>query len=139
MTRPRFHLAFPVRDLDAAVAFYVDLLGATIGRRAERWIDFDFHGHQLSAHLAPSIGAVSTNAVDGEAVPSRHFALILAWEAWHRLRDHLIAQQVEFLLPPQIRFEGQAGEQATLFLADPSDNALEFKAFRSEAQIFATE
>jgi extradiol dioxygenase family protein len=136
--RPRFHLAFPVADLPATRAFYVDLLGARVGRSAERWIDFDFWGHQLSAHLVDDDGtAVSTNPVDGEDVPARHFGVILPWDEWHALRDRLAAASVTFLIEPQVRFRGEPGEQATLFLTDPSGNALEFKAFQDDAAVFA--
>lgn len=136
--RPRFHLAFPVADLAATRAFYVDLLGAGIGRSAERWIDFDFWGHQLSAHLVDAEeDAVATNAVDGEDVPARHFGVILPWEEWHTLRDRLTAAGVDFLIEPQVRFRGEPGEQATLFLTDPSGNALEFKSFPDDAAVFA--
>ncbi len=136
MSRPRFHLAFPVRSLAATRAFYVDLLGARVGRSADRWIDFDFFGHQLSAHLADDMAAVPTNVVDDEAVPASHFGVIVPWADWEALRDRLLDQDVEFLIRPQIRFEGQAGEQATLFIVDPSGNALEFKAFRDDGEIF---
>ena len=137
--RPRFHLAFPVRDIEATRAFYCDLLGAGVGRSAERWIDLDFWGHQVSAHLVDEDdAAVSTNPVDGEDVPARHFGVILPWEQWHALRDRLIAARVDFLIEPQVRFQGEPGEQATLFLTDPSGNALEFKSFREDASVFAT-
>ena len=137
--RPRFHLAFPVRDIEATRAFYCDLLGAGVGRSAERWIDLDFWGHQVSAHLVnEDDAAVSTNPVDGEDVPARHFGVILPWEQWHALRDRLIAARVDFLIEPQVRFQGEPGEQATLFLTDPSGNALEFKSFREDASVFAT-
>ena len=137
--RPRFHLAFPVRDIEATRAFYCDLLGAGVGRSAERWIDLDFWGHQVSAHLVDEDdAAVSTNPVDGEDVPARHFGVILPLEQWHALRDRLIAARVDFLIEPQVRFQGEPGEQATLFLTDPSGNALEFKSFREDASVFAT-
>ena len=137
--RPRFHLAFPVRDIEATRAFYCDLLGAGVDRSAERWIDLDFWGHQVSAHLVDEDdAAVSTNPVDGEDVPARHFGVILPWEQWHALRDRLIAARVDFLIEPQVRFQGEPGEQATLFLTDPSGNALEFKSFREDASVFAT-
>lgn len=134
---PRFHLAFPVRDIDSTRRFYVDLLGCTQGREAERWIDFDFHGHQISAHLVDQPLPVPTNSVDGKAVPVCHFGLILGWAEWHKLRDRLCANQQPFLIDPYLRFAGQVGEQATMFLLDPSGNGLEFKAFRDESQIFA--
>jgi extradiol dioxygenase family protein len=136
--RPRFHLAFPVRDLAEARAFYGDLLGCPEGRSAADWVDFDFHGHQLVAHLAPSdCQPMATNAVDGEAVPVRHFVVILAPADWRALADRLTAAGARFLIEPQVRFAGEAGEQSTLFVLDPSGNALEFKAFADEAMIFA--
>ncbi len=138
MRRPRFHLAFPVRDLGEARAFYGELLGCPEGRSARDWVDFDLHGHQIVAHLAPEAAQrVATNEVDGEAVPVRHFGLILEPADWRALADRLSAAGVRFLIEPQTRFAGQAGEQSTMFLADPSGNALEFKAFADEAMIFA--
>jgi hypothetical protein len=137
MARPRFHLAFPVRDLDETRAFYGGVLGCPEGRSAPDWVDFDFHGHQIVAHLA--LDEVSTRAsmVDGEAVPVRHFGVILAPEDWRALAARLTAAKVKFLIEPQTRFAGQAGEQSTMFVADPSGNALEFKAFADDGQVFA--
>ena len=138
MSRPRFHLAFPVRDLAEARAFYGDLLGCPEGRSAPDWVDFDFHGHQIVAHLAKTEGGASaTNPVDGEAVPVRHFGLILEMDAWQAMADRLKAAGTRFLIEPQIRFKGEPGEQATLFFLDPSGNALEFKAFADDAMVFA--
>jgi hypothetical protein len=135
--RPRFHLAFPVRDLAEARAFYGGLLGCPEGRSSDEWIDFDFHGHQIVAHLAPPEAQAATNAVDGEAVPVRHFGVILAMDAWSALAARLKAADTDFLIEPQIRFAGGPGEQATLFFLDPSGNALEFKAFADDAMVFA--
>ncbi len=137
MDRPRFHLAFPVRDLAEARAFYGGLLGCPEGRSAEDWVDFDFHGHQIVAHTAPLTPEASTNMVDGEAVPVRHFGVILTMTAWRALAQALEARGARFLVAPGIRFAGEAGEQATLFIRDPSGNALEFKAFADDAQVFA--
>ena len=137
MDRPRFHLAFPVRDLAEARAFYGGLLGCAEGRSSPEWVDFDFHGHQIVAHLAPALESVATNPVDGENVPVRHFGVILDLAAWRTLADRLEAAGVDFILPPQVRFQGQPGEQATLFFLDPSGNALEFKAFADDARVFA--
>ena len=137
MTRPRFHLAFPVRDLDEARAFYGDLLGCAEGRSSPEWVDFDFHGHQIVAHLAPAEAPPGANLVDGQPVPARHFGLILAPADWRALADRLIAASVRFLIAPQTRFKGLPGEQQTLFFLDPSGNALEFKAFADDAQVFA--
>jgi extradiol dioxygenase family protein len=136
---PRFHLAFPVADLEEARAFYAGLLGCSIGRTSDRWIDFNFYGHQITAHLKPDeCHKALTNLVDKADVPVRHFGLILDWQDWHQLADRLKTSQVEFLIQPQIRFEGEVGEQATLFIQDPSGNALEFKSFQDQTQIFAT-
>jgi hypothetical protein len=138
MTRPRFHLAFPVHDLSAARAFYGGLLGCPEGRSDEDWVDFDLHGHQIVAHLAPGeLRATATNSVDGEEVPVRHFGLILDPPQWRELAQQLTAAKADFIIEPQVRFEGEAGEQSTLFVRDPSGNALEFKAFADDAQIFA--
>lgn len=134
-----FHLAFAVNDIDETERFFVDLLGCETGRRAERWIDFNFFGHQVSAHLVDGpLSAAETNPVDGEKVPSRHFGAILEWDAWHHLSEKLKAEGIDFLIEPQIRFEGEVGEQATMFFYDPSGNALEFKSFKDRSQIFAT-
>ncbi len=135
--RPRFHLAFPVHDLEAARDFYAGLLGCAVGRESSRWIDFDFHGHQITAHLAEEHGETAANPVDGDRVPARHFGLILGREEWDALAVKLAAAGVQFLIKPRVRFRGRPGEQATMFLADPSGNALEFKSFADEAAIFA--
>lgn len=133
---PRFHLAFPVRDIEATRKFYADLLGCRVGREAERWIDFDFHGHQISAHLVEDSEPVSENAVDGKQVPVRHFGLILEWSEWEALAERLKTHQTDFIIEPYVRFAGEPGEQGTFFVRDPSGNALEFKSFRSEDNIF---
>jgi extradiol dioxygenase family protein len=138
MSSPLFHLAFPVHDLVAAEAFYAGLLGCRIGRRDVKWIDFDFFGHQISAHLKPEeTRAAGTSEVDGDNVPVRHFGAILPWADWHRLADKLKAAGVKFIVEPHVRFKGQVGEQATMFFVDPSGNALEFKSFEDPAQVFA--
>ena len=139
---PRFHLAFPVDDLAAARTFYGGVLGCPEGRSDTHWIDFDLRGHQIVAHLAPGTAAerredAHRNAVDGDDVPVPHFGLILEWEEWHELADRLKGVGIRFVIEPHIRFEGKPGEQATMFFHDPAGNALEFKAFRDEAQIFA--
>ncbi|WP_437510425.1 VOC family protein [Sorangium sp. So ce1099] len=156
---PPFHLAFPVSDLEATRRFYLDVLGCRVGREAARWIDFDFFGHQISAHLVDKTcvdktrvdetrvdearvdeagAVVPTNPVDGKDVPVRHFGAILEWRAWHALVERLRGLGVQFLIEPHIRFVGEPGEQATLFVVDPSGHALEFKSFRDTRQIFAT-
>lgn len=132
-----FHLAFPVHDLAAARRFYGELLGCPEGRSSEVWIDFDFFGHQLVAHLSPEAGDRAHNAVDGHDVPVPHFGVVLEWEDFHALADRLRAAGVRFAIEPYIRFQGQVGEQATLFFRDPSGNALEFKAFKDMGQLFA--
>ncbi|MDN5215951.1 VOC family protein [Fulvivirgaceae bacterium BMA12] len=138
MTSP-FHLAFPVKDLEATRQFYRELIGCKTGRESDRWIDFDFFGNQITAHLKPEeVQAVSTNAVDGEAVPVRHFGAILEWQQWHDMARRLKEKQINFVIEPYIRFEGQPGEQATMFFYDPSGNALEFKSFKDASRIFAT-
>jgi hypothetical protein len=134
-----FHLAFPVADLAATRDFYEKTLGCSVGRTAERWIDFNFFGHQISAHLRPEeVAAAHTNEVDGDKVPVRHFGAILEWEQWHKLADKLKAAGFTFIIEPHIRFKGQVGEQATMFLHDPSGNALEFKSFKDMNQVFAS-
>lgn len=134
-----FHLAFPVTDLEATRHLFCDILGCSTGREDARWIDFNFFGHQITAHLVEAdANGPPTNPVDGEQVPASHFGIILPWDDWHRLRDRLIACQIQFLIEPQIRFAGQVGEQATLFFKDPSGNALEFKSFKDPKMIFAT-
>jgi extradiol dioxygenase family protein len=136
--RPRFHLAFPVRDLDEARAFYGGLLGCSEGRSSPEWIDFDFYGHQIVAHLtAPSDAKTGVNEVDGEDVPVRHFGVILSPQAWAAMADKLQKAGTRFLIEPQTRFKGQAGEQSTMFFTDPSGNALEFKAFADDRMVFA--
>lgn len=139
MTRPRFHLAFPVHDLDAARAFYGGTLQAGIGRHSDEWVDFNLYGHQIVAHLAPDecAPAAATNTVDGKTVPVRHFGVLLEWDAWEALADRLKEAAVDFLIEPYVRFEGRAGEQGTFFVRDPSGNALEFKSFRDDAMVFA--
>lgn len=132
-----FHLAIPVNDLQQAHAFYADLLGCSIGRQSEHWIDFNFFGHQLTTHLVDELDNTTTNAVDGKQVPVRHFGIILEWQHWHALSEQLDDADIDWLIEPGIRFQGQLGEQATFFLLDPAGNALEFKSFRDDAMIFA--
>jgi extradiol dioxygenase family protein len=138
MNRPPFHLAFPVDDLAAARHFYGDLLGCPEGRSAEEWVDFDLYGHQVVAHLAPdAVRARSTNSVDGDDVPVPHFGIVLPMEQWKALAERLQGAGVKFVIEPTIRFEGQPGEQATMFFLDPAGNALEFKAMANPANLFA--
>ena len=133
-----FHLAFPIRDIEETRQFYGDLLGCEIGRSTDKWIDFNFFGHQLSAHIKPEeLNLAKANEVDGKNVPVRHFGVILPWEEWHQLADKLKGIGTEFVIEPYIRFKGEVGEQATMFFLDPCGNALEFKSFQDETQIFA--
>ncbi|MCO6359234.1 VOC family protein [Roseivirga pacifica] len=133
-----FHLAFPVKDIASTRAFFGDLLGCEIGRSTDKWIDFNFFGHQLSAHVKPEeLVQAQTNGVDGKNVPVRHFGAVLEWNQWHDLADKLKAEGIDFVIEPYIRFEGEVGEQATMFFLDPSGNALEFKSFKDPSQIFA--
>jgi extradiol dioxygenase family protein len=135
---PPFHLAFPVHDLAEARRFYGTLLGCPEGRSSPEWIDFDFYGHQIVAHLAPGeCGHRHTSAVDGHDVPVRHFGAVLNMAQWNEMADKLKAANTRFVIEPQIRFKGQVGEQATMFFLDPSGNALEFKAFADIGQLFA--
>jgi extradiol dioxygenase family protein len=139
MTSPRFHLAFPVNDLESARRFYVDLLGCQVGRESASWIDFNFFGHQITAHLAPQEArSVVANPVDGDDVPVRHFGVILDWSDWHRLAAKLKQHGAAFIIQPHIRFQGKVGEQATMFIKDPSGNALEFKSFQDMSRVFAS-
>jgi extradiol dioxygenase family protein len=133
-----FHYAFPVDDLARARAFYGDVLRCAEGRSAEDWVDFDLYGHQIVAHLAPqAVRARAANRVDGHDVPIPHFGAVLDMARWRDLAARLEAAGVAFVVPPHVRFEGQVGEQATLFLLDPAGNALEFKAFADMGQLFA--
>ena len=135
---PLFHLAFPVTSLEKARAFYGGLLGCPEGRSAEDWVDFNFYGHQIVAHLAPEeAGHRGTSAVDGDNVPVRHFGAVLPMEEWDRLAGKLKAAGVRFIIEPHVRFKDEVGEQATMFLLDPCGNALEFKAFKDISQVFA--
>ncbi|HRE61870.1 MAG TPA: VOC family protein [Micropepsaceae bacterium] len=134
----RFHLAFPVADLAAARAFYGGLLGCREGRSSPEWVDFDFYGHQIVAHLSDEARAAATNKVDGDDVPVRHFGVILTIPQFHALAARLKAANSRFIVEPHVRFQGEPGEQWTLFITDPSGNALEFKAFADDAHVFRT-
>ena len=131
-----FHLAIPVNDLDKAKEFYNGLLGAEIGRSDPTWIDFNFYGHQLVCHLTESSNAQNKNPVDQHDVPVPHFGIVLEWDTFHQLAMDLKNNKVEFIIEPTIRFKGQVGEQATLFLNDPSGNAIEFKSFKDQENLF---
>ncbi len=134
---PRFLLAVPVDDLDAARRFYGEVLGLGEGRSAERWIDWNLHGHQFVTHLTDRRGEQAHNPVDGHDVPVPHFGVLLEVPAFHDLADRLRAAGTVFVIEPYLRFEGEPGEQWTMFLLDPAGNALEFKAFADDAQVFA--
>ncbi len=132
-----FHLAFPVLDLEEARDFYMNTLGCSIGRESDQWIDFNLYGHQIVAHLSPNeIKDESRNQVDGDEVPVRHFGVILENNEWKKLVDRLKTKGEDFLIEPRVRFEGKSGEQRTLFILDPSGNALEFKSFAHDGHIF---
>jgi len=132
-----FHLAFPVDEIDSTRVFYTETLGCEVGRESDRWIDFNFYGHQITAHLSPEDRSLCpTSPVDGQRVPVRHFGVVLPWEEWHLLARRLEALKVSFLIPPGLRFKGEVGEQATLFISDPSGNGLEFKSFKSPTSLF---
>lgn len=136
--RPPFHLAFPVHDLQTARAFYGGLLGCPEGRSSNEWVDFNFYGHQIVAHLAPDeCGHRLTSAVDGHDVPVRHFGAILSIGQWDVLAERLKAAGTRFVIEPYVRFRGEPGEQATMFFLDPSGNAIEFKAFATLDNLFA--
>jgi extradiol dioxygenase family protein len=132
---PPFHLAFPVTSLAKARAFYGELLGCPEGRSSEDWVDFNFYGHQIVAHLAPDSGHRDTNVVDGDNV--RHFGAVLPMQEWQKLAGRLKAAGTDFIIEPHIRFKGQVGEQATMFFLDPCGNAIEFKAFENPQMLFA--
>lgn len=134
-----FHVAVPVHSLAEARAFYGGLLGCAEGRSAEQWVDFNLYGHQFVCHVTPGAGEAGRNEVDGKQVPVPHYGVVLDWAEWERLAEHLQAAGVNFIVAPGVRFAGEPGEQATMFLADPSGNALEFKALRDPDDLFRAE
>jgi uncharacterized protein len=137
--RPAFHLAIPVDDLAKAAAFYGEVLGLPRGRSSAEWIDWNLAGHQVVTHLVAGSGAVgASNAVDGHAVPVPHFGLVLPVPDFHRLAERLRAAGTTFVIEPYVRFAGEVGEQWTMFCYDPAGNAIEFKAFADESQLFAS-
>ena len=140
MSLSPFHLAIPVHDLPAARRFYGEVFGLAEGRSSDHWVDFDFYGHQLVIHehpITPSQESVHTNPVDGHDVPVPHFGIVLDWAQWEALAERLRSHDTAFVIEPYVRFKGQVGEQATMFLLDPCGNALEFKAFKDMSQLFA--
>ena len=136
-----FHLALPVDDLEAAAGFYGDLLACTQGRRSEKWIDYDFYGHQLVVHKVPTdaLPQITRNPVDGEAVPASHFGVVLEWDAWDLLVSKLETAGVRYAIEPTTRFAQRRGEQRTFFVTDPAGNYLEFKCFRNPEMLFAVD
>lgn len=132
-----FHLAVPVQELSIDRAFYKEVLGFEEGRSSKKWVDFNFYGHQFVIHEVEVATEREHNPVDGKEVPVPHFGVVLSWTDWENLRDRLITKDISFVVAPYVRFEGEVGEQATMFFLDPSGNALEFKAFKDDAQIFA--
>ena len=137
MNIPRFHLAFPVIDLEETRNFYLVILGCSLGRESETWIDFNFFGHQIVAHLSPEdCHEIKSNKVDGDKVPSRHFGVILSWKNWESLCGKLKKNKVQFRINPKIRFKNEKGQQGTFFIDDPSGNVLEFKSFKHDLMVF---
>ena len=137
MNIPRFHLAFPVTDLEEARNFYVGILGCPLGRESKKWIDFNLFGHQIVAHLSPEdCIEIKSNKVDGDKVPSRHFGVILPWRKWKNMCKRLKEQNTMFRIKPKIRFKNKKGEQGTFFIDDPSGNVLEFKSFKHDLMVF---
>ena len=132
-----FHLAFPVTDLAETKSFYVDILRCEVGRSSDAWIDFNMFGHQVVAHLVNKNDHPASNSVDGDDVPASHFGVVLTMSQWRELKKQLLDKKIQFIIEPKIRFLGEPGEQATMFFLDPSGNALEFKAFNDDNQIFA--
>ncbi len=134
---PRFHLAFPVNDLKLAKAFYLEVFDCEIGRESLNWVDFNFFGHQIVAHLAPKeCNILKTNKVDGDDIPSRHFGVILPWHEWEMICKRVYEKKIKFYIKPKIRFKGEKGEQGTFFIIDPSGNVLEIKSFKDDMMVF---
>jgi extradiol dioxygenase family protein len=131
-----FHLAFPVKNLKKTRDWYTKILGCSIGRESSDWIDFNLFGHQIVAHLSNIQDLSDINEVDGESVPIRHFGVILKPSEWNQLKEKFILSKIRFVIEPTTRFKGSSGEQSTMFIKDPSGNALEFKSFSDDAMIF---
>ncbi len=136
--RPSFHMAFSVHDLEATRLFYVDVLGCQVGRSTQTWMDLNFFGYQITAHLVVDNGKQTVTEVDEHEIPFPHFGLIMDWEDWHRAVDHMTYIGVNFRVAPHVRFKGRVGEQATFFVEDPNGNCLEFKAFKEPGDVFRT-
>ena len=136
-TFKRFHLAFPVKDINTTKDFYRKILNCKVGRESESWVDFNLYGHQIVAHLAPEeCNDVDSNNVDGDQIPCRHFGVVLEWYEWEELSKKLDLLEINYLIRPKVRFKNKPGEQGTFFLKDPSGNVLEFKTFKNDADIF---
>ena len=133
----RFHLAFPVKDLDQTKIFYLNILGCSLGRESLKWVDFNLFGHQIVAHLSPEdCGSINRNQVDGDKIPARHFGVILNWDVWENLIKSIKEKDIVFYIKPKIRFKNKKGEQGTFFILDPSENVLEFKSFKNDSMVF---
>jgi len=133
----RFHLAFPVKDLELTKIFYVNILGCSLGRESSNWVDFNLFGHQIVAHYSPQdCVTLNQNLVDGDKISSRHFGVILNWDTWEKLSESIKEKDISFYIKPKIRFKNQKGEQGTFFVLDPSENVLEFKSFKNDSMVF---
>ena len=133
----RFHLAFPVKDLEQTKIFYLNILGCSLGRESLKWVDFNLFGHQIVAHLSPEdCGAINRNRVDGDKIPVRHFGVILNWDVWENLIKSIKEKDIVFYIKPKISFKNKKGEQGTFFILDPSENVLEFKSFKNDSMVF---
>ena len=131
-----FHIAFPVRNLEETIDWYTKVLGCSIGRSSDKWVDFNLYGHQIVAHISTGTDIDSYNEVDGASIPVRHFGVILTFNQWKHLKDKLLQIPIDFIVKPQTRFKGLKGEQNIMFFSDPSGNALEFKSFKNDEMIF---
>ena len=132
-----FHLAFPIYSIKETITWYTHILGCTVGRQSQQWVDFNFFGHQITGHkIKKQANMIPSNSVDGHKIPSRHFGIVLTMVQWKKLCSRLKKNNTEFIIEPNIRFKNKKGEQATLFIKDPSNNALEFKAFKDDSMIF---
>jgi len=137
MDIPRFHIAFPVKNLKNTKDFYTNILGCSLGRESDKWIDFNLYGHQIVAHFAPEeCKKPNVNKVDGDVIPCRHFGVILPWGKWEKLGESIKKKRIRFMIKPKIRFKNLKGEQGTFFLGDPSGNVLEFKSFKNDSMVF---
>ena len=133
----RFHLAFPVKDLEQTKIFYLNILGCSLGRESLKWVDFNLFGHQIVAHLSPEdCGSINRNQVDGDKIPAIHFGVILNWDIWENLIKSIKEKDIVFYIKPKIRFKNKKGEQGTFFVLDPSENVLEFKSFKNDSMVF---